>query len=219
MINDAAFMAHEAQLHLADVAGERNWSVDLDEGTFMFGGDLTFGVQLLGSTAPGPQSWLWAWANPESFSLNVLAAANRARAMGEHYSVPELTTGELPFEPDDREGLSIGYALTLAARVASGLWFSYSGATGGGSRAWMLLEGLQLPAATVVRTVRAISETLATGIVSDHRRAVASYAAYRQAPWDGHRMRLSDGAVAVGFDNLGRISQVDAQVTPSPSTG
>jgi len=212
MVTDAAFTAHEARLHETDLFGMQRWDVDFDAGTFTFGGSggTTFGVQLLGSTAPGPRSWLWAWANPQDFESTVLRAANSTRDMGAHYGVPELTTGEIGFDAGDVEGLGLGYELSLPARLASGLWFGYAGPFGGGSRLWVLLEGLTLPVPTIARTTRVFMEAISMMTISDHRRAIASYATQRQAPWDGEHLSVSDGVIQIVFDEQGRIGSVQA---------
>jgi hypothetical protein len=68
---DDLFAQHVAtamarQVALADLIGERNWSVDLSAGHATFGDDLRFAIQLLGTESQGDGTWLWAWANAES---------------------------------------------------------------------------------------------------------------------------------------------------------
>jgi hypothetical protein len=222
LISDGVLMTHEAQLLVADTWGEAGWGVDLATGVFRFGDPTPaeFGVQLLGSTAPGPRSWLWSWANPSGYSAAVTAAAIAVRALGEQYGIPELTEGEVPFDPDDEErdprpGYLLAWDLSIAARVATRTWAGYSGEIGGGSRAWMLLEGIELPAPTAVRTSRVIAEVFGTMVVPDHRRAVSSYAAFRGLAWDGATLTLPDGAFTLTFDDLGRLSNVSGTMGPT----
>ncbi|TGO06080.1 DUF6882 domain-containing protein [Serinibacter arcticus] len=220
LVDDAAFLSHEAQLHLTDLHGsDARWGVDLAEGTFTFDGEAsaTYPVQLLGSAAPGPRSWLWGWANPSGYSEGVLRAATAARTLGETYGIPELTSGEVPFDAADGEtaqrevapGYAVSADLARAAAVASGIWFTYSGAVSGGTRVWMLLEGLTLPPATFSRVGRLLPEVLQAGVVTDHRRALASYATLRDLGWDGTHLVLPDGAFTITFDDRGRISGID----------
>jgi len=224
LVDDAAFLGHEAQLHLTDLHGsDARWGVDLAEGTFTFdggpgdgGAGATYPVQLLGSAAPGPRSWLWGWANPSGYSEQVLRAATAARTLGETYGIPELTSGEVPFDDEGSDeargepapGYAVSADLARAAAVASGTWFTYSGAVAGGTRVWMLLEGLTLPPATFPRVSRVLPEVLQSGVVTDHRRALASYATLRDLGWDGTRLVLPDGALAISFDEHGRISGI-----------
>ncbi|PWD50221.1 hypothetical protein C8046_05630 [Serinibacter arcticus] len=219
LVDDAAFLSHEAQLHLTDLHGEdARWGVDLAAGTFSFDGEhqATYPVQLLGSAAPGPRSWLWGWANPSGYSPQVLRAATATREVGERYGIAELTSGEVAFDPADAPGApqepTPGYALSAdlarAAAIASGTWFTYSGAVAGGTRVWMLLEGLTLPPATFPRVGRLLPEVLSTGAVTDHRRALSSYAVLRDLGWDGTTLSLADGAFAFTFDDAGRITNI-----------
>ena len=67
----AAFLAHEHQLHLADVLGKHDCQVDLSVPSFSVTGDhpcTCTAMHLLGSTALGSGTWLWSWANPPSFA-------------------------------------------------------------------------------------------------------------------------------------------------------
>lgn len=226
LVDDAAFLSHEAKLHLLDLHGEdARWGVDLAAGTFSFEGGATpatYPVQLLGSAAPGPRSWLWGWANPSGYSEGVLRAANAARALGQAYGIPELTSGEVPFDADDaahgnEPGMALSADLARACAVASGTWFTYCGAVAGGTRVWMLLEGLTLPPATFPRVARLLPEVLQTGIVTDHRRAVTSYATLRDLPWDGATLRLPDGEITLTFDDLGRVSGIRGSSGPATS--
>lgn len=59
LLDDAALFSLEHQLHLTDVAGDHAWSVDLDVPEFRCTGATprTCSVHLLGSAAPGLQSW------------------------------------------------------------------------------------------------------------------------------------------------------------------
>lgn len=221
LVCDGAILACEAQAHLLDLHGESPWNVDLDAGVFEFTGDRpgAYGVQLLDTAAQGPASWLWGWANPGGFPEGVLRAANATREVGDQYRVAELATGEIPFEqvPDGEAepGMRLASSLATAARVVSGRWFAYSGQAGPGTRAWMLLEGLTLPAPSTPRTVRSIGEALTAYELNDHRRAVTSYATLRQLPFDGTRLSLPDGEVRVEFDEHGRISGMQGSAGPA----
>ena len=222
LIADAAFISFEAQLQLAEQAGEHNWGVDLQEGIFRFEGERPsqHPVQLLGSAAPGPRSWLWSWGNPGGYPDGVLRAAHSAQTLGEQYAIGELTSAEVPFDaPDDdpgeEPGYALGYDLSLAARLASRTWFGYSGRVQGGTRVWMLLEGIELAAPSAVRASRVLAEGLMSTRIDDHRRAVGSYAALRGLPWDGATLSFPDGDLSVSFDELGRISGISGTARPA----
>lgn len=210
LVDDAAFLSHEHQLHLADHHGDDAWSAEMAEGTFTFttatGGTTTCRLQFLGTAAPGPGSWMWAWNNVNDFPDDVLRAAEKTRETG----LREATEAELPLTDD------LPYRLALAAKAVTGSWTHYSAPVGSGTRAWFLLDaaGLALPAPSVPRVVRVLSEGLLSVTVVDHRRAVASYAAARglEATDDGGALALTlpDGSVTVRFDEHGRITGIEA---------
>lgn len=226
LVSDGALLALETQAHLTDVFEHHpSWGVDLASGTFTFSGEgatsQTFGVQLLGSAAAGPRSWLWGWANPAGFPEPVLRAAVAARELGEKYQIPELTSGELPFPEDDAEGHDLAIRLWIATRVASGEWFGYRGEANPGQWVYMLLtgDGLSLPEPTVARTLRVATEALQLGLLSDPWRAFSSYATLRALDWDGTQLTLSDGVVTIGFDEQGRVRSMNGSAGPAGPTG
>ncbi|MBF4606220.1 DUF6882 domain-containing protein [Curtobacterium sp. VKM Ac-1393] len=221
LVSDGVFLAWEAQLQLADRYDDHErWNVDLAAGTLQFTGPHPgeFRIQLLGSAAPGPRSWLWGWANPSQYPASVLAAANATRALGERLGIPELVQGEVPFgEHRQADAADAGYEfawdLSIAARLATGSWFGFGGHVGGGSRLWVLFEGLQFVPPTVPRMVRVFGEGVQTTEVHDHRRAVGSWASLRGVPWDGRTLTLADGTITVDFDELGRIRDLQGSST------
>ncbi|MCJ1714033.1 DUF6882 domain-containing protein [Curtobacterium sp. VKM Ac-2922] len=223
LVTDGVFLAYEAQLQFADRHDDHDhWDIDLAAGTLRFTGPQPgeFRIQLLGSAAPGPRSWLWGWANPSQFPPSVLAAATATRAFGEQYDVPELTQPEVPFgeqrQADPAEaGYEFAWSLSIAARLATGSWFAFGAPVGGGTRAWVLLEGMLFDAPSVPRIVRVFGEAIGTIDVTDHRRAVGSWASLRGVPWDGRTLTLPDGTVSVEFDELGRIRNLQGSAGPA----
>ncbi|MGW6228188.1 DUF6882 domain-containing protein [Cellulosimicrobium cellulans] len=215
LVDDAAFLSHEHQLQLADDHGDDAWGAEMTEGTFTFtaaaGEATTCRLQFLGTAAPGPGSWMWAWNNVNGFPDDVLRAAEKTRETG----LREATEAELPLTDD------LPYRLALAAKAVTGTWTHYSGPVGGGTRAWFLLDAddLVLPAPSVPRVVRVLSEGLLSVTVVDHRRAVASYAAARgleTADDDGALvLTLPDGSVVVRFDERGRVAGIAATARPA----
>ncbi|MGW9419029.1 DUF6882 domain-containing protein [Cellulosimicrobium funkei] len=211
LVDDAAFLSHEHQLHLTDLHGDDAWAADLTTGVFTFtapdGGTATCRLQFLGTAAPGPGTWMWAWQNVNGFPDAVLAAAESTRRTG----LREAAEPELPLADD------LAHRLALAAKAVTGSSAHYSAPVGGGTRAWFLLDDadLALPAPSVPRVVRTLSEGLLSVTVVDHRRAVASYASARGLPAvaDGTGavvLDVPDGTVTVRFDERGRIAGISA---------
>lgn len=211
LVDDAAFLSHEHQLHLTDLHGDDAWAADLTTGVFTFtapdGGTATCRLQFLGTAAPGPGTWMWAWQNVNGFHDAVLTAAESTRRTG----LREAAEPELPLADD------LAHRLALAAKAVTGSFAHYSAPVGGGTRAWFLLDDadLALPAPSVPRVVRTLSEGLLSVTVVDHRRAVASYASARGLPAveDGTGavvLDVPDGTVTVRFDERGRIAGISA---------
>lgn len=231
LCDDAAFHSVETQLHLADVVGDRGWDVDLANGCFTFSGgsgayaeDLDRSrVHLLGSAAPGPRSWLWSWASEQGWARDVTDLAIWLRDFGHRQGVRELAESEIAFD-DLPVGspLEVGAVLLDAAKAASARWAGYTGDIGGGTRAVFLLEhpSFVLPAPDAQRVVRVLSEGLiGAPLLTDHRRAVAAYAAARplatqavpgRPGGDGVQLSWPGATVTVNFDEQDRVAGVKA---------
>ncbi len=187
LVDDAALLSLEHQIHLSEVVGEHNWQVDLKTPEFSFTGEhpLTCTrMHLLGSAAPGPRSWLWAWANPSGFHPDASALSSSLGDWGRQNGVTLLGEAEVPFDalpgrPDD-PNTHAGW-LIEAAKALTGLYTHYTGPVGGGTRAAFLIEhpDFELPAPEPARVMRILQQGLAEQQLTDHRRALHSYAVRR----------------------------------------
>ncbi|MFC5829428.1 DUF6882 domain-containing protein [Nonomuraea insulae] len=230
LLDDAALLSLEHQIHLEELLAEHSWHVDLQQQRFEFTGSRTLtctGFHLLGSAAPGPGSWLWAWANPSGFPPAVVAASARLRDFGRQHGIPELASAEVPFsalpgaptEPHLAAGL-----LTEAAKAVTGHWSSYNGDAGGGTRAAFLVEhpDFHLPPPEPARVMRVIQQALAGLRLTDHRRVLHSYAGKRGlgAEFGRDQARLSGPGfeAVVDFDEHGRVAHIKASLS-SPQGG
>lgn len=213
LVDTHALTAAEQQLHLADVVGERDFAVDLASGRIRFGGELTYGAELLGSEAPGPGTWMWAWANPSGFAEEVTRTARALRALGEERGWPAFSQGEVPLDGD-----VTGVRMAIAGVGHAGAAAYYAAPLDGGGRAYLLLNGpgLELPAPEVPRLVTALTTVLESDEVEDWPSALGQFAGQRGL---GLKRRdetflLSspelDGHVRISFDDLGRVSGIDA---------
>lgn len=231
LLDDAAFLSLEHQLHLADVLGEHSWRVDMQRGMFTF--DTEHGsvecteFHLLGTAAPGPRSWLWSWANRSGFPESVSALAASVRAFGIEHEIAELSAPELPFDslPFDRpEPFQVAAVQTEAAKAVTGHWTGYQGPAGAdGTRAAFLVDhpDFRLPPPDGHRIMRTLSEGTAGLALHDHRRALNSYLSLRGmnpsfSP-DESRL-LVDSPVLTGgieFDEQGLIGSIDMTVPKS----
>jgi hypothetical protein len=205
LVDDAVFLAMESQARTQELWGTLDWTADLAVPTFQFQSapPTVFIAHLLGSEAPGPNTWLWGWAN-QMVSERSIGLVKRIRDYGAAQGIAELIRPEIRLTED------LPLRLTLAVEALTGLSTYFSGSTGGGSRMWVLLEGpqLELPASTVIATVGAITRGIAATTVYDHRRALRSYASRRSIPEVDGVLTLDDGTVTVEFDWQGRIASV-----------
>lgn len=210
LIDDHMLACIERQLAFAEVIGQQAYEVDLQRGLVRFAEGLELDVGLLGSAAPGPNSWLWGWANPTGYPDAVLAAARAARAFGEQHGVAELATGEVP--------LSEHWDATKAAVAAIGatgvpLYLPLD--AGGGTQVVLAVHRapeLSAPHPEPTRLGPTLNQAIAGGLVTDWRRALAAYARWRggTAEPDGAGAIVlgpagGDTGARVEVDELGRV--------------
>ncbi|MGW9346373.1 DUF6882 domain-containing protein [Nocardiopsis flavescens] len=228
MLDDAALMSFEHQLHLQEFLGEHSWNADLQAGRFEFTGERPLvcdRFHLMGSAAPGPGSWMWGWANPSGFPPDLTAMSAAVRDFGREHDVPELASaevafGDLPGAP--REVPVVVGQLTDAAKLLTGRWFSYNGEVGGGTRVAFIIEHseLRLPEPEPARVMRVMQQGLADLRLSDHRRALYTYGRLR-----GLSPRFTDEGrgtlllslpgldADISFDHLGRVGGINASLS------
>jgi len=221
--DDAALLSFEHQLHLMDTVGDQAWESDLAEPRFSFYGGAhpvtTSGLHFLGSAAPGPKSWLWSWANPLENREEVLAAAKQVREFGRQHNIPELSTGEVPFDAlpgSPTEPMYVSSLMMEASKVVTGRWTGYSGPADGGTRIGFLLEhpDFVLPAPKGPRVMRVLEQGLADLRMFDHRRAYHSYAMRRGlgVEHNGPKMRITGPGfeVIVGFNERNLVTAMSS---------
>lgn len=224
-VDAGALFSFERQLHIADVVeGHDRWDVDLAQQQLIFrfpDRDLVCAAQLLGSSAPGPNSWLWAWANTQ-ITPAATEFAGKLREFGETEGIPELTTAEVPLgEAGNEPPEAFWYRLVTAVTgIAEGFDGYFRAPLGGGTIAPLFIahEELALPAPEATRVLRVLTEGFAAIRIGDERVAVQSYAQRRgiQLDWvDGAQatLTLPEGALTVAFDpETLRLAQVSGSL-------
>ena len=206
--------AFARQLALADHIGERDWRIDLTEGTAAFGDDLRYQVQLLGTESHLDQTWLWAWANEgSSIPPALLGLAMWVREYGDNAGIPELTEASFPL---DRAS---GAQLALIASALTGRCY-YRGRYDGGAL-FFHLEGLPEEIVAPARPERVLTVVgqILQGFPVDHRLMVTSF--LTQQGWQVEETptevtgRHPDGSdVRVTLDGLGRITDLSGSIQP-----
>ena len=111
---------YDKQHHLAELVGDRPWSLDMDQGVIRFGDDIQWRAELLGTESELTETWLWSWANeasqiPPAMTRGALAL----RDYGERNDVAEFAEPELPLEKGDLDGHTLAIIATgaLKARI------------------------------------------------------------------------------------------------------
>ncbi|MFE3455958.1 DUF6882 domain-containing protein [Nocardiopsis aegyptia] len=223
LFDDAALLSLEHRFHFGEVVGESDWHVDLAAPRFEFTGPQPLTcerVHLLGSAAPGPQSWMWAWATPDAFPDEAVRVAGNIRDHGKQLGIRELTEPEVPFSAlQQAQGnpAMIALLLTEAAKTLSGHWMSFIGHVGRGTHVACLIEhpAFALGEPTPAQTLRVIQQGLAEPSVSNPRRAVTSYAQRRgldqKEAGEGDGLLLTGAGfdLAVTFDGQDRVSAIN----------
>ena len=179
----------ESQVRLADVIGEKRWSVDVPGGVISFADGPSWRADLVGSASAEQGTWLWAWAD-QHLPEGAGAASGRLRRYGEEHAIGLLTLQSLPLgEPPD--GIDPHLAGLLATPLLDG--DAYFLAVNGPQTVTLVLHGPALRLGPL--TGPDLRSTLMSGIGlygTDHRAAVRSSAL--QA--DGARL-LADVRVAL----------------------
>lgn len=85
----------------AFLAGYEAMNVDMREGTIQFGDDV-FAIQIIGTYAYEPQSWLWAWDNERSnISKELLEQVMSLKNYGEVNNIELLTSPSFEMPQSD----------------------------------------------------------------------------------------------------------------------
>ncbi|MBH0780013.1 DUF6882 domain-containing protein [Nocardia bovistercoris] len=225
LIDAAALLSYEHQLHLAEVLGaDHSFYFELGASRFEFrcawGTLECTGVHLLGSAAPGPRSWLWSWANPMGFADELTAAARSVRDAGAERGILELSSAEVPFDAIglDIEPSAMAWAMMEAAKPLAGRWVGYQLAAEGGTFVAFLLEhpSFELAAPTGPRLSRVVTEGIAAVCPPDEYEAVLSYLTLRGLSVTGSedtlRFEGADMDGVVEFDEYGQLTDIDVTV-------
>ncbi|SFQ16886.1 hypothetical protein SAMN05216567_111258 [Variovorax sp. OK605] len=216
---DHAASSFARQIALGDVIGERPWGIDMQKGLLRFGDDLEYPVQLLGTHAFEPRTWLWVWANTQSnLPPQLTEAALRIRQLGEAQAVEALTQPSLQLDDITDH---------MIAMTCSGLEGGrcYYRAPYDGGALFVLLD--DVPAEVLAPVSLPRVNTVLMEVISqfdvDHRRMVASFLRQQglHAASNGvggiRAERAGEGHIEISFDELGRISNVAATLGPAAS--
>lgn len=212
LLEKYAGIAFEKQYNLAEVVGDMNWMVDMNEKTLSFGEDLHFTMQVLGSYAFDSGTWLWGWANEVSnIPANLLEEANALKQFGEEHNIEFLTMAEYKIEPTDVHALGL---------IASGKFDSsayYAGNYGNG----ILLVTIKDSAIENTeynehaRILSVIPEL--TGIFAiNHKRTIENYLIAKEYSINKKENKLSaqkgENTLIAEFDEHDRLLKINGEI-------
>lgn len=207
---DHAASSLARQMALGDVIGDRPWGLDIQRGTLRFGDDLEYPVQLLGTHAFEPDTWLWTWANTQSnLPPQLTEAALRIQHLGEAQDIEAFT------EPSLQLGDITDHMLAMTCSGLEGGRCYYRAPYDGGAL-FALLDGV--PPEVLAPVPLARVNTVLMEVISqfdvDHRRMVTGFLRQQglhvaSSGATGIRAeRAGEGSMEISFDELGRISNI-----------
>jgi hypothetical protein len=220
IFEEHAAASYDKQLVLADLLGNYRWDFDLRAGRLTFvrpeRETLEIDIQLLGTEAEGPGTWLWSWANAVSgIPAHLLSASTSLRSFGEQHSIAELTEPEVMLAKADGHKLSMVASGLLAADAYYRVPYS------GGAAFVLIMQGsLRLSPVDPLARVTSIFPQVISGFpISDHRRALLGYLYYygftigEDTP---ARIQASTpyGSIVATLDEQGRVTTIEASVNP-----
>ena len=95
-------VALEKQRNLFEVTGGLSWNVNMDTEEIIFGENLTFPMQVLGSFSHSSETWLWIWDNKAGgYAESVMKQALLLKQYGEENNIDLLAVGKFDAVPND----------------------------------------------------------------------------------------------------------------------
>lgn len=161
----------DKQLFLAELVGNKDWTLDLARGLLVFADGPTWHVQILGLVSARDGSWVWGWSpDVGAVAPGLVKAAQGMRRLGALRDIPELIT------PRISNGEAIG---TRLAAVASGVFHAnafYRAPYEGGS-AFLLIIDPDYPHNDTTPAVRipTVLPQVLRRFPADHRRVLMGY--------------------------------------------
>jgi hypothetical protein len=210
-----AGLSFEKQYALTDYLGSHNWSLDIGRESISFGPGKVFPIQILGTEAESPYTWLWAWANdPSALSQDVVLDSIKLRDLGKGAGIQELVQPEIELGPIS------GHHFALIASGVCNAAAYYRGAYDGGA-VYVLLSDPDKKIAPDDSVVRMSSVFL--GLISqielEHKPAFRYYAQARgfDITEAGNTVvcrKDSRDVLHAVFDNQGRLAELKSTLSP-----
>lgn len=202
----------EKQFSLAELIGDRNWSIDIDTQKITFGDDIQMDIQLLGSYSHEIGTWLWVWANEQAnYPQTIMQSALKLKNLGEKYNIEFLIKEEYKIEPIDV------HALGMLASGELGASAYYAGDYGSGI-ALMLINSPQLDKIEYNEEARMLSvfPQLIQTFTVNHKRALMNYLEQKGYGFSDQKQEIiasKQGSTIVAyFDDRQRLTSLKGNI-------
>lgn len=215
LLDEHGLGVYDRQLAFAKVVGERDWSLDQDEGFLQLGTDRSLPAQILGTTSRKARTWLWAWENP-SISEELTKSAGAAARIGRERGISFLVEPEL-----DLARVVDGHLVALAVAGLLDADAYYRGTHPGGEVFILIAEpSVRLSAPDKeFRAVSVVSQAILGIPQLVSRPGVANYLRSLGLPVveESNTVRVDGGSAVFQFDDLGRLVNIQGTSRPSLS--
>lgn len=218
---DRGVLAHYISAQqMRDRAAGARWSIDLDAQRLRFetaGAQLELRAHLMGLRRREPGEWMWAWNNVNNLPAASIALAERVKSLAKRHGFREGLDPELALSNDlTAERLVIAAKALLGTRMSLELPVSAELA----ATVFLGDEG-DISDPTVPQIHKAVLRAARSGIMVDHRSGIRALEGFRGLTVAEHGPALLiealGGALAVEFDDLGRVSRLRRLVKKAPA--
>ena len=210
-----AGMAWDRQMDFAERVGDRPWSADTSQGLILFGDDLRFRMQVLGSYSFQSGTWQWIWANTQAeVAPAYTEVARQLLGFGNAQQLALFTQPRSPLREEDLHTIGL---IAAGADESAGY---YLGNYGDGILLALIDPGQGLPVAPTSKPERVLSVVpqLISQFELDHRSLLRHY-----LPAKGFTLQESGGQITAQqgatsltakFDDQGRLSGLTGNLKP-----
>ena len=210
-----AGMAWDRQIDFAERVGDRPWSADMSQGLILFGDDLRFRMQVLGSYSLQSGTWQWIWANtqaevPPAFT----EVARQLLGFGNAQQLALFTQPRSALREEDLHTIGL---IAAGADESAGY---YLGNYGDGILLALIDPGQGLPVAANTKPERVL--TVVPQLISefelDHRSLLRHYLPAKgfALQESGSQITAKQGAssLTAKFDDEGRLTGLTGNLKP-----
>jgi hypothetical protein len=165
-------LALEKQRNLFSVTGGLSWNVNIDKEEIIFGENITFPIQLLGSFSHSSETWLWIWENKAGgYNESAMKQALLLKQYGEENNIDLLKVGKFDAVEND---------LHLIGMIAVEMFNSsgyYLGNYGQGTMVVTIKSDLidKSESEELSRILTVFPELISTFEIQNHKNAFTNY--------------------------------------------